>query len=550
MSVHVVERVRSVRNWSLVLLAGLLFLSCKKSTENVSELKVLRYPLGSWPQSIEPAFADTGVSVFLLRQIGSTLLKYGNDYGFLPADAREFSWDKSGQKLTLRLQDGLVWTDGVEIKASHYRDSISYALSAETPSFLADLFFEIKGAREIKQGKAPISSLGVRANDAQKTLEIDVLTPFSGKTLHSLAYVISSPIRLDLMKQHGNARWMLPQDGRPGVSSGPFFISEFQNDRRIVLMKTKKEEGFFESVDMPLVKDPSTALAMYEKGDLDVLSELPATLMKKLLKRPDLISEPGLATYMIGFSLKKGSVTRDVHLRRALALSIDYPDIPRIIGGDALVATGWVPPRLIPSPAPKELAANLEKAKEEFALWLAKKEHGHGKKENQNKKNESIKLFINGGDRHQLIAERVANTWRSAFGINVEIELMEWKGLVNQIKNDTPALYRYAWTAVYPDPLFFLELFSTGALNNFGAWSNQEYDALLSVLSRTPVEKRDAVFWEKLSRAQEILVREDPALIPIYHYTKQVLLKPSVEGWATEPTGWVVLKNLRRKKAN
>src|SRR5690606_38408775 len=124
-----------------------------------------------------------------------------------------------------------------------------------------------------------------------------------------------------------------------------------------------------------------------------VLPELPVALMPKLSKRSDFRSFPNATTYMIGFSLKANPVLVDKRVRQALALTARQAEIPALLGGGERAAFAWVAPVLL---AQAEAGSDpLERVNARALL----NEAGYG----DGKKLPVLKLFYNGGERHQLL---------------------------------------------------------------------------------------------------------------------------------------------------
>ena len=534
----------------LMLSAGMgaALIACKLGShgtkgENSNEL---RLALGSEPPVLDPQMADTGVSVFVLRQVVSTLFQYDSQQRIVPYDAESFEWTRGGRLLSVKIRGDLTWSDSQPVKACQYRDGILRALDPGVMSPLSEILFEIRGARDRKLKNGREANVGLRCNDEARSLEFDSDTPYSPKILPALAFVVSSPVRTDLLKTRQNS-WLLPQSkGELGVGSGAFVLSEWSHDRRIRLRARRLEEATLpedrrakvDAVDMPIVRDPKTAFAMFERGDIDVVDELPPILMPRLMKRKDLILAPSPTTYMVGFSLRANPVLRDKRVRVALAAAAHQEEVPSLLKGGERVANGWIPPDLLTG-HPQLQDSSFDTDKANHFLDAA------GFKDRS--KFPVLKLFYNPGDRHQLLMERLVHNWKTYLGIQVELNPLEWKMLVAQLKSAPPDLYRYAWTAVYPDPLFFLELFTSTSLNNFGGWKNSQYDKMVEALSKVPIEKRDEAFWHKVLHVQMILVREDPALIPIYHYVRAALVSPRAHGLTFSSLGMVLLKEVSLK---
>lgn len=517
----------------VVALAGLLNAGCKR--QNKSALDELRIPLGSEPPTLDPQQADTGVSVFVLRQIFSTLFTYDDSQNLVPMDAESFTWIEGGKLLRVVLRADLKWSDGVPVSACQFRDGLLRALDPAVPSALSEILFEIENARERKANKVSESVVGLRCDDATRVLELKSLRAESPKLLHSLAYVVSAPFRKDLVAAKKNEQ----------VASGPYVLKEWLHNQRLVLEARSVHEKDLPAdrqarlarVSLPIVKDSTTALSMYESGELDVIDEIPPALISKLKDRADHVVSPYFTTYMVGFSFKANPVLKSRQLRQALARVAAQEEVPGLLGGGEEIARGWIPPGLLPPEAQMKKTLN-----DPQAARLLLKEAGFS----DAKKSPRLELFFNAGERHQLLMERLSHHFKSELGLEVRLEPMEWKVLVAQLKVKAPDLYRYAWAAVYPDPIFFLELYLSDSLNNFGGWKNEEYDRIVRALAQVPLAKRDAVFWKKVQRAQEILVSEDPALIPIYHYVRHVLVKPNVKGLRFFGNGTGPLKDVSK----
>jgi oligopeptide transport system substrate-binding protein len=522
----------------ITLFAALLSIGCTKRS-NPSESK-LRWPLSTEPGLLDPTIADTGIAILILRQISCTLLEYDDNQVLQGADAEYFKWENEGHILKIRLKPHLQWSDKSPLQACHYRDGILRALNSKTPALLAELLFDIEGAPEFKAGKIEEKELGISCNNDSRELEIGVSRPYAWKILHALAFPISAPVRRDRIEKY-QSRWMEPASGAAGISCGDYVIQEKKDDSKVVLTRRQDKVADsgpgFNIVEMPIVKESMTSFAMYESGALDVLPEVPTPILQKSAKHSDLKVAPFLATYMIGFSTSQ-NIMKDVKLRQALRYSVNTAEIPALLGGSEDQAMSWIPPSLLPLRS--QLNRNIFDPTKAKAL-LATSDFFKAPKKIK------LQLHYNSGDRHQLIVERLSNTWKTYLGIDVELVPSEWKVLVASLKSKAPDLWRYAWAAVYPDPLFFLEIFASNGPNNFGRWKNSEYDMILSELLETPLSERKEKFWSKLEKAQYILTEGDPALIPIYHYRRNYLVKPHVENLMFDQRGLVRFSKIKRK---
>jgi oligopeptide transport system substrate-binding protein len=86
---------------------------------------------------------------------------------------------------------------------------------------------------------------------------------------------------------------------------------------------------------------------------------------------------------------------------------------------------------------------------------------------------------------------------------------------------------RAAWTADYPDPMTFLDMWTTGNGNNMTGWSRPEFDALIAQ-ARTIRDTSER--FTVLKEAESLLLQDMP-VIPLYIYVRNYLVSPAVTGW-------------------
>ena len=78
------------------------------------------------------------------------------------------------------------------------------------------------------------------------------------------------------------------------------------------------------------------------------------------------------------------------------------------------------------------------------------------------------------------------------------------------------------------DPSQFLRVFTSDNGFNRTGWSDPEYDRLYDEVINTA---DDAKRMELMQEMEKILTDAMP-ILPVYYYTNQYLMDPSVKGWA------------------
>ncbi|MEX2015635.1 MAG: hypothetical protein WD873_03290, partial [Candidatus Hydrogenedentales bacterium] len=111
--------------------------------------------------------------------------------------------------------------------------------------------------------------------------------------------------------------------------------------------------------------------------------------------------------------------------------------------------------------------------------------------------------------------------------IDVRLIYQEWKVYMANTEMLNYDVARAGWIGDFVDPINFLECFKTGNGNNRTGWGNPEYDRLIDTarISNDQAE-RHALF----QQAEAILLDEAP-FVPVFHYTRAILVAPEVQNF-------------------
>ncbi len=148
-----------------------------------------------------------------------------------------------------------------------------------------------------------------------------------------------------------------------------------------------------------------------------------------------------------------------------------------------------------------------------------------------------LTLMYNTNAGHQAIAEAIQQMWKDTLGLNVKVVNQEWKVyLVTTQSLDTPQIFRLGWCLDYPDANNFdKDVFSVGGNANpvkdgkpAGGveWNDPAYEALVKqAATETDPAKRVDLY----AQAEQILVKTDAVVAPIYWYTTLNMTKPYIQ---------------------
>jgi len=142
------------------------------------------------------------------------------------------------------------------------------------------------------------------------------------------------------------------------------------------------------------------------------------------------------------------------------------------------------------------------------------------------------------------IAEVICETWKRAFGIDVQIETMEWSTYYAKILQKNFHIAAINWFASVKDPLQFLLPFKHLANPiNVTQWHNPTFVKLLGEANITPNFTHRK---QLLQQAESLLVEEVP-IIPLFFNAPLFIQKKNLKGIVISDTGFIDFKSARFK---
>jgi oligopeptide transport system substrate-binding protein len=140
-------------------------------------------------------------------------------------------------------------------------------------------------------------------------------------------------------------------------------------------------------------------------------------------------------------------------------------------------------------------------------------------------------LSYNAGEVHNKLAVAVASMWKAALGVDVALDAVEFRSLLERIDRRDVDMFRLSWRGDYNDPYTFLQALQSGAPTNSMHFRSAEFDQLLAQGLEAPEESQRRLHFES---AERVLLAQH-ALIPLYFYVNKHLVKPTVKGWYNNP---------------
>jgi len=560
---------------SLVLIAVFFILilggtvSCTASKGSLQEVT---YNLGTEPAAIDPAITTGIPEANIELQVFDGLTRIDNKNVPQPAIAESWTISKDLKTYVFTLRDA-SWTDGTPVTADDFEYAWKRALSPELASEYAYQLYYVQGGEafntSIKVGSKyyvqavdakgnpltkkeggkdvavpdmtkeidPSKDVGVKAVDA-KTLQVDLESP-TVYFLNLTAFPTLMPVCKAVVSK--NDKWAA--DVKTYVTNGPFKLVEWSHNEKMVFEKNPtywdKDKVTLTKITYYMVEDATTALSMFQSGQLDASSTVPLAELPKLVTSGDAQILPYLGTYYYQVNVTKKPFS-DVRVRKALNLAIDRKSITQsITQGGQIPALAYVPYGIADAlPGSDFRKASQENFYKDNDIATAKALLAQAGYPN-GKGFPAFTLLYNTSEAHKSIAEAIQQMWKKNLGITCTLKNEEWGVYLDDRTNLNYNVARAGWIGDYMDPNTFLDMWVTGGGNNDTGWSNKPYDALIA---KARVTVDPAARMATLHAAEKILMTDMP-ILPIYYYTNPVLLKKSIKNFYQSTLGFVDWKN-------
>lgn len=492
--------------------------SGKESTE-----KVFRFSTRTEPTTLDPSKGNCIPDTELQNALTERLVR--NVKGEVKEGIAE-KWEISDDGLvyTFHLRDA-KWSDGEPIKAGDFVYSWRRLMDPKTAAPFAYIGEYIKNGRAVEKGEMKPEELGVKAID-DKTLEVTLE--------HPTAYFLSmmglsslfAPLRQDIVEKYGKD---FAADAEKNVYSGPYVLTSAKNQKWIF----EPNENYWnrdaiklDRAEMSYVQNQSTALAMYEDGELDY-SEIPNTDAPNYADKSE-VYRNGNVDYFYYNCDSENPVMNNIDFRLALNYAIDRNSYNTLVNNDMYAPTSGL---VFSGLSGVEKTYGEESTLEGYPMdgdADKAKEHLDKALQALGKKASDITITITTTDSESAKkqAEVCQEMWKTTLGINVEINQVTYNEcLSRQAKGEYEVCWG-GWGADYDDPYTYLELFKSDSPYNYSNYQNDKVDELLTA---TQTETDTAKRMEMLHEVEQILI-DEAAFFPQAEREVHYLVDDDVKG--------------------
>lgn len=326
------------------------------ATEEMSDVQELRViSMADWNSAfrMNPLQFGAGGAAGLMwmRMAGMNDKFEAVDTPMALAKSWEFNPDRTS--ITLKLKEGMKFSDGSPITAKEAAWSLGYLIMTGHPDLKTKFsgsqatryFPALKGAQEVFDGKIKADEFGAAMVEGIKvvddyTIQLDFTQPVMTLTVEPLQFwPIMKPesVMAGKGKEYGpDAYWTTEKDV---VSSGPFMLESFSSGNGFTMVPNPNWAGkkpTLTKILVTLMSDYSTALSAFENKEADaVMMALGPEDAKAAESSEFLKASIKPAT---GYDLEHLLITafqpmEDVNVRRAIAMAIDKQALVDVLGG-------------------------------------------------------------------------------------------------------------------------------------------------------------------------------------------------------------------------
>lgn len=481
--------------------------------------------------TLDPGLSTETVNRYALAHMYAGLYKKLEDGSVVPdLAAGEPEVSEDGLTYTIKLRDGLVWSDGEPITAHDFVFGINRNLTygAENGFVTDKMVRYLEGAEEYladtEVDLETFSFAGVEALD-DTTVVYHLKTPcafFTG-LLCGGGFL---PLREDVAEA-GFSEWAV----EPGYPVTGAYVLDYCNENEKVVLT--KNESFYDAenvtvdeITFQVMPDMDAQAAAFKTGDLDAALAISASIVSTYENQNELWNRPQQSVYSIDLnSGEKGpEALKDVNVRRALAISINRDEIVKAINAGNFYTPlyGYVPFGM------KGAEDDFRKegdAKQLYQAYDPEKAKELLKEAGYDESNPlTLKYKYSNNSIHADVAQMLEQMWK-AVGVNVELEVVESGVFYDQIDQGDFEMARYALMCTN-DPSEFLNQW-TQAMQPVAAVADDTYDQMMTDVTKI-VDRTE--YMNKLHEIETYLVEEQVYVIPLFDFNEPALKKENLKG--------------------
>ena len=503
-------------------------------------------------ESLDPQQATDGTSFEVIADYTDGLMQMDADGKAVNALADMVDVSEDGLTYTFHIRNDANWSNGKPVTAADFVFAWQRAVDPEVASeysyMLSDIG-QIVNAQEIIDGTKDKSELGVKAVD-EKTLEVKLNVPVS-YFLSLMYFPTFYPVNQAFFESCADTYATSPETT---LSNGAFILDEYQPAATTI--RLIKNPDYYDSDKVKLValnyqviQDSQQALMSYQSGDLDT-TLVNGEQVDQVKDDPSYKAIGAGYLWYISPNMKEVKELQNKNIRYAITMALNREAITTDVLKDGSAPTYTaVPMDFATGPDGSDFSADQEKFKDVCRYdATAAADYWNKGLEELGAKEITVTMIHDADDAPIKVAQVVKEQLETTLpGLTVELQQMPKKERVQRMQEGDFELGLTRWGPDYADPMTYLGMWVTKNANNYGFWSNSEYDEIIADCTTGSTAMDPKARWSALYKAEK-LVMDEAVIFPLYTQCNAELISTNVSGIEFHPVALNrVYKNAEKK---
>lgn len=490
-------------------------------------------------ESLDPQQATDGTSFEVIADYTDGLMQMDADGQAVPAIAESYDLSDDGLTYTFHIRSDAKWSNGTPVTAADFvfawQRAVDPAVASEYAYMLSDIG-QIKNAAEIIAGDMDKSELGVTAVD-DTTLQVELNVPVS-YFLSLMYFPTFYPVNEEFFNSCGDTFATSPETT---LSNGAFILDSYE-PAATAFHLTKNADYYdagrvqLSGLNYQVIQDSQQALMSYQTGALDT-TLVNGEQVDQVKDDPEFKTVGAGYLWYVSPNMDAVPELANLNVRLALTMAIDRDAITGDVLKDGSAPTYTaVPPEFAAGPDGSDFSADQEKFADVCTCdATSAADYWTKGLEELGITELSLDMVVDADDAPQKVAQVLKEQWETTLpGLTVNLVVEPKKQRVQDMQDGNYQLGLTRWGPDYADPMTYLGMWVSGNSNNYGLWSNADYDAIIDECTTgdlcTDAEGR----WERLYDAEQI-VMDEAVIFPLYTQCNAEMLSSKVTGVEYHP---------------